>query len=333
MPTSSWQRTEYIRNRTLATYHRNNPGKPEGGNRPLDYDTLLNRIVGQTLQECCGNSIASAFASIQEFETGAYTITIPTGYTTATVEVWGAGGGAGSDVNDTAVNNTRRRGNGAYLTGTLAVVLGDILTIQVGGGGDGGQINSSGVLGGSGGGGQGSAGDSTRYAGGGGGGYSSISKNTTPCVIAAGGGGGGGEDVQTRTKRGGNGGSRNPTGSPLVADGEDGGNDGSRGRGGSTSGGAPGNLISGSGTAGSSGQGGNGGGNFAGGGGGGYFGGGGGYSNIGEGQGGGGGGSSYIDTALVNSPIFAVTPAGPYGHGGTTAGANGEPGYVRIVFS
>jgi hypothetical protein len=35
----------------------------------------------------------------------------------------------------------------------------------------------------------------------------------------------------------------------------------------------------------------------------------------------------------VTSPLFAITPAGPYGHGGTTAGANGEPGYVRIVFS
>ena len=327
--TSSSERTEYVRNRTLAAYHRNNPEKKEGGNRPLDGEALLNRIVGQTLPECCGSSgsSASAFASIQEFVTGTYTITLPAGYTTATVEVWGAGGGLGFGVTDTASGYAQRRSDGAYLTGVLAVVLGDILTIEVGGGGSGGQLNGSGGLGGSGGGGQGSAGDATIYAGGGGGGYSSISKNTIPCLIAGGGGGGG------RTKRGGNGGSSASIGTPQVANGNKGSADTSGGDGGSTTGGAPGNDgSSATGTAGSSGQGGNGGGNFAGGGGGGYFGGGGGWSG-GSGQGGGGGGSSYIDTALVNSPTFAVTPAGPYGHGGTTVGANGEPGRVRIVFS
>jgi hypothetical protein len=325
MPTSSSsQRTEYIRNRTLAAYHRNNPEKKEGGNQLIDGETLLNRIIGQTLPECCGSSsIVSAFSSIQEFATGTYTITLPAGYTTATVYVWGAGGGAGNNTS----TNLFRLGNGAYLTGTLAVVLGDILTIQVGGGGSGGQLTGSGGLGGSGGGGQGSAGDGTFNAGGGGGGYSSISKNTTSCVIAAGGGGGG------RTTRGGNGGSRVPTGTPQVANGEKGSTDTSGGDGGSTIGGAPGtDGGSGTGTAGSIGLGGNGGGDFAGGGGGGYFGGGGGWSG-GSGQGGGGGGSSYIDTTLVSSPLFALTPTGTYGHGGTTAGADGEPGHVRIVFS
>lgn len=324
MPTSSSsQRTEYIRNRTLAVYHRNNPEKKEGGNQLIDGETLLNRIVGQTLQECCGSSIVSAFSSIQEFATGTYTITLPAGYTTATVYVWGAGGGAGESISP----NGFRLGNGAYLTGTLGVVLGDILTIQVGGGGGGGgQFGGSAGLGGSGGGGQGSAGDTSIYAGGGGGGYSSISKNTTPCVIAGGGGGGG------RGARGGNGGSRGPTGTPQVANGEKGSTDTSGGSGGGTTGGAPGtDGGSGIGVAGSSGLGGNASGT-GGGGGGGYFGGGGGYSDIG-GQGGGGGGSSYIDTTLVSSPLFAVTPTGPYGHGGAASGANGEPGYVRIVFS
>jgi len=314
----------------LATYHRNNPEKPEGGNRPLDYDTLLNRIVGQTLQECCGNSIASAFASIQEFVTGTYTIAIPAGYTTATVEVWGAGGGVGSNRIESGVGRDRQ-GNGAYLTGVLTVASGDILNIQVGGGGTGGQLNGSGGLGGSGGGGQGSAGDNTIRAGGGGGGCSSISKNTIPCLIAGGGGGGG------RNKWGGNGGHLGASGAPLVADGMWGGFDSSAGRGGTTLGGVPGteNGGVGTGTAGSSGLGGNGGGNFAGGGGGGYFGGGGGWSDTGVGQGGGGGGSSYIDTNLVSSPVFSqvLTPVGTYGHGGRTTSAAGESGHVRIVFS
>jgi len=289
----------------------------------------LNRIVGETYAVPVLLPEGAAFSPIQEFETGAYTITIPTGYTTATVEVWGAGGGLGKYISDTTGSSSSRRGNGAYLTGILAVAPGDILTIQVGGGGGGGKFNSGG-LGGSGGGGRGSGGDGppSFYGGGGGGGYSSISKNTIPCLIAAGGGGGG------RTKRGGNGGHLNAYGSPLVANGYPGGTDSSAGGGGTTSGGIPGtDGGSESGTAGSSGMGGNGGGLFAGGGGGGYFGGGGGWSeNDGQGQGGGGGGSSYIDNTLVSSPIFSQA-LGKYGHGGQTTGAAGEPGHIIIVFS
>lgn len=95
--------------------------------------------------------------------------TVPSGCTSFTVKVWGAGGGG-------SVGDRGSGGAGGYSDGTLSVTPGETLTIYVGGGGGGGVggVGRVGVGG-----------------GGGGGGGSAVVRLSAPLIVAGGGGGGG----------------------------------------------------------------------------------------------------------------------------------------------
>ena len=227
------------------------------------------------------------------------TYTVPVGYTSINVILRGGGGGGGGAINGYTGGNG---GSGGYVSGTLAVTPGQVLTLYVAGGG-GGETTGPTVAGGFGGGGGASL---TSINGGGGGGGASYILLTGVLKVAAGGGGGGGAIF---TRLGGNGGG-------LI------GQDGSMANSGGTqsaggfgfvSGGYPngtGAYLSGG---------------YAtegGGGGGGYYG-GGGYSGSSSG----GGGSSYV--ALLTGTVVNTQGGGAAGGTGVTnnpgfAGANGS---------
>ncbi|WP_395141228.1 glycine-rich protein [Armatimonas sp.] len=100
---------------------------------------------------------------------------VPTGVTSLTVKLWGAGGG-------------QNGGSGAFVSGTLAVTPGETLKMVVG---NGGQFKLNGTTFAAFGGGGKGKGD-TVWAGGGGGGYTSIRRPATfDNVVIAGSGGGG----------------------------------------------------------------------------------------------------------------------------------------------
>ena len=231
--------------------------------------------------------------------------TVPPCVTSITITAAGADGGGASG------------GNGAVLSGTLAVTPGQVFQINVGGSGGTGASS-----GGYNGGGTGRGANSAANQSGGGGGATSISVSpfalANRILVAAGGGGFGGG---TTDAAGGAGGCA--TGTTGVA------SFGGGGTGGTQSAGGTGGNPWGSGSVGSSGSLGTGAAgatdncyNYApgGGGGGGYYGGGSGgadcFSGAPYGGGGGGGGSSLI-------------PAGI----GCTSGTNNGPGYLTISYT
>jgi hypothetical protein len=231
--------------------------------------------------------------------------TVPPCVTSITITAAGADGGGASG------------GNGAVLSGTLAVTPGQVFQIKVGGSGGTGASS-----GGYNGGGTGKGANSAANQSGGGGGATSISVSpfalANRILVAAGGGGFGGG---TTDAAGGAGGCA--TGTTGVA------SFGGGGTGGTQSAGGAGGNPWGSGSVGSSGSLGTGAAgatdncyNYApgGGGGGGYYGGGSGgadcFSGAPYGGGGGGGGSSLI-------------PAGI----GCTSGTNNGPGYLTISYT
>lgn len=231
--------------------------------------------------------------------------TVPPCVTSITITAAGADGGGAAG------------GNGAVLSGTLAVTPGQVFQINVGGSGGTGASS-----GGYNGGGTGRGANSAANQSGGGGGATSISVSpfalANRILVAAGGGGFGGG---TTDAAGGAGGCA--TGTTGVA------SYGGGGTGGTQSAGGAGGNPWGSGSVGSSGSLGTGAGgatdncyNYApgGGGGGGYYGGGSGgadcFSGAPYGGGGGGGGSSLI-------------PAGI----GCTSGTNNGPGYLTISYT
>lgn len=119
---------------------------------------------------------------------------VPSGVTSVTAKLWGAGGGAGDD----GVG-----GAGAFATGTMAVTPGETLTIVVPGGGrrrSSSQTLPSGLAGvystgGVGGGPGGTAFFNTdTWSAGGGGGAAAIRRSTTRLAVAAGGGGASGDE-------------------------------------------------------------------------------------------------------------------------------------------
>jgi hypothetical protein len=135
---------------------------------------------------------------------GTYTWTVPTGITSVTVSLKGAGGAGGTgDGNGQAVGGNA----GSTLTGTLGVAAGDVLTFYVGGKGSWYSVpNGRGPGNGSGGGGTGGVGNAGLYGGGnggapgpngssgtggGGGAASALKRNATTIAVAGGGGGGG----------------------------------------------------------------------------------------------------------------------------------------------
>jgi hypothetical protein len=285
------------------------------------------------------------------------TWTVPAGLTSASIKIWGAGGG-GSNSGDAA------GGSGGYATGTWSVIAGTVYKIVVGQGGDGG-----GTIGGGGGGGglsgifststtvftgatptSGIQSNSLLIAGGGGGAAGGNGDNNATYGGAGGGTTGGTGRADTRggnpagagTLNGGGGGTQSAGGSAAPDTGGGYGNPdaGTALRGGDAA--APGGRRSaryGGGGAGSNAYGGSYGG---GGGGGGYYGGGGGQDYYSSG---GGGGSGYIGAGMTatltagnsvttgnatapNAASASSTGIG-LGGGSNTAGGNGE---VRISY-
>ena len=250
--------------------------------------------------------------------------TVPSGVTSLTIKVWGAGGTG-------PANESGNGGSGGFSQGTLAVSSGNVLKIVVG---QGGTSVGSATYGG---GGIGSyrTSYSPAYAGSGGG-YSGVFLTSVAFAnakILAGGGGGAGKCGGTM---GGAAGGTSGSASPGRGSPEGGGGGGTQSAGG---------TATGSGTAGSQLAGGNGGTDGAGGGGGGYYGGGGGASTCA----GGGGGSGYLSAGLTTTTITSGSDgdgsgssmAAPnntdadyvsgVGLGGPTAGTGGN-GLVIITY-
>lgn len=285
---------------------------------------------------------------------GSDTFTVPSGVTSITVKMWGAGAGGGGGGNGGA---GAAGGGGGYIEATYNVTPGESLNVYVGGGGEGGLYHSGG---------------SDAGGGGGGGGYSSLYRSSTPLAIAAGGGGGGGARVSRAGGAGGAGGGTSGVAGTGIgyANGGGGGTQSNGGSGGANSSGNDGengsSLTGGAGADGRTNDGGDGSGvsggqasggdggqpnintTRAGGGGGGagYYGGGGGAatrSNSSDAGGGGGGGSSYTDSgasSVTNSAGSGSTPgnssdsyrngAGNGGSGGASRG-NGDTGSNGLV--
>jgi len=262
------------------------------------------------MQQSWGQSVTQPFTY-----TGAnQTFTVPTGVTSITISMWGAGGaGSGSSAGS--------GGSGAYVSGTMSVTPGQQLLLVVGGGGSY-SASTTAAYGG------GGVGGANTY-GGGGGGYTGIFSNSVTqgnAVTIAGGGGGGG--YYSSATYGGGGG---------ATTGVAGGNESTTytgGAGGTNSVGGAGGLYNNvaNGTAGTALTGG--GGKSAtiggGGGGGGYFGGGGGYGGTSTTyySSGGGGGSSYLGSLTATTNTVGTTNSS-----GTTATAPGTSvtGYVTGV--
>ena len=218
--------------------------------------------------------------------------TVPTGITSLTVYLWGAGGG-GSQAGQNAAG-----GAGSFITGTMTVTAGTTYYVVVGGGGTFTRATGTFLTnpGGYGGGGQG-------YYAAGGGGYSGIFTSNTPsqgaAIVIAGGGGGAGLDSTNDY-----GGSAIYIQDSAQAGGTNGANSLLGGGGATASAGGIAGTFSGAsgaqaGVAGSALTGGNGGQNYGGGGGGGYWGGGGGAYQAGAS--GGGGGNSFINLSYMSA--------------------------------
>lgn len=140
---------------------------------------------------------------------------VPSGYTSATVEMWGGAGGNGN------YNAGAWSGAGGYVKATFAVSPGDVLKLEIGGGGQGSMRNTPGGVGGWPDGGPGGRGD---VGTGGGGGSSRFYINGVLMAVAGGGGGsggysaggsagaGGGTTGQSATGSGGTGGTQSAVG-------------------------------------------------------------------------------------------------------------------------
>ena len=249
----------------------------------------------------------------------------PEGCHTMTVEVWGAGGGAGS-------GNSANGGAGGYTKATFSMIPGGVFLPIVGAGGNsysssGGGGNSS----------NGGSGISTK-SGSGGGGTALIPMNVAKVLIAAGGGGGGGSSSNSCGGSGGgssgsNGGSANPGGGATMTSSGVGGSAGYSGSVGS----GPSSFFGWVGTGGSGG--GNSTSNGGGGGGGGYYGGGGGgASTSGSNGAGGGGGSGFYDSSGLNvytssssSCTYNSSVTDPTGSNSGDGGSNGNSGKDGLI--
>jgi len=252
-------------------------------------------------------SIAASGATSQTFNyTGAdQSFIVPTGVTSMSVTLSGAGGGAAFGV-DTA------RGRGGLVSGTLAVTPGESLTMVVGGGGIWSSTARAPAT-------YGGGGDASGYSGGGGG-RSAIRRSAADIVTAGGGGGGG--DISGIVggagggTTGGTGDSRGSgSGQYGIANGGGGGTQSAGGAGG------VGGYYSG--TDGSLSTGGSG--QWAGGGGGGYYGGGTGSFSLSSSRSAGGGGSSYV----TNLTGTVVNTQG----GGAIPGLTASNGSITITYT
>jgi hypothetical protein len=243
-------------------------------------------------------SAAPALASVQSptaslTETFGYVgpvaqrVIVPAGASSAKVRLIGGKGGSAKSI---GVDTTG--GDGALVSGSIAVSHGEVLTLTVAGYGGDSNGRAYPGAGGWGAGGYGGRGGSTDGSGdgGGGGGASSLDIDNHAVALAGGGGGGAGSGAYATVDAGGPGGSSGAT----VDPGHDGKGPG-RGRGGGGAangapgggGGGPGNYLGGAGGGGGAGFGGGGGGDGGG---------------VGGGGGGGGGAGSSHYTSLLQEP-------------------------------
>jgi hypothetical protein len=114
---------------------------------------------------------------------------VPIGATNLDVELWGAGGSSGQLGSGTGICPPGNGGGGQYVTGTISVTPGEILTIMVGQGGratTNPQEMYTTTYGG------GAQGGNATYVGGEGGGRSAIIRSGVQLAVAGGGGGGAG---------------------------------------------------------------------------------------------------------------------------------------------
>jgi YD repeat-containing protein len=148
------------------------------------------------------------------------TYTVPTGTSSATIQLWGGAGGAAVSSGVGAWS-----GAGGYLQATFAVSPGDVLTFEVGGGGVGATSTS---IGGPGGWPDGGPGTQNFFPGAGGGGSTRFYINGVLKAVSAGGGGsagastvnagaGGGATGQSAGSTGGTGGSQTAGGVASAA--------------------------------------------------------------------------------------------------------------------
>lgn len=240
---------------------------------------------------------ASGSVTVFNYTGGDQTYTVPSGVTSITVKLWGAGGGGGYRG---GWSYGFSGGGGGFAKGDIAVSPGQVLTIIVGQGGHGGNVVSTAYSYG-GGGRSCNTGSDCRY-GGQGGGRSAIRSGSTELMTAGGGGAGGSSRCLGCTQFGGAGGGY------VGQSGTSGQYNYGAGQGGlPMAGGAGGSNVSGPGGAGLQFKGGTPGSNaYGGGGGGGWYGGGGGGYNESNTMGGGGGGSGYIGGAGVSNGRMEV---------------------------
>jgi hypothetical protein len=284
---------------------------------------------------CVTNSVAFSYTGTEQC------YVVPAGVTEVNVVAVGAPGTGGYTNGRGVVPAAGLGGEGAQVSGVLAVTPAEVLYVEVGGTGGyfagafngGGSGASEGALGGGSGGGAGGGASDVRTVSCGTGCPGSAASLASRLLVAGGGGGGGGggsasDNSPGLGSDGGSGGVASVVGVPgasggLVSGGVPGGGGGA---GSSAGGGAAGVSASACGAtaAGAGGLGAGGGGSLSvyagGGGGGGYYGGGGGGSGCGTpdaGAGGGGGGSSYGPLGAVfeqdtsGTPSVTITPLYP----------------------
>jgi hypothetical protein len=280
-------------------------------------------------------------------------VPIPSGFTKATIQCWGAGG-ATQGHGASTFYNTGAGGGGGYTSATFTITGYNTMKVIVGQGGISRQNGVSAPATYGGGGSQPLNGDGN-WGSASGGGRSAVQLNVSGTyteIITAGGGGGGG-GCTSNTSNIGTGGA----GGGLIG-GNANNNTAEGGSGGNTStstGGAKGPSLSvgSAGTAGTQFTGGTGG-TYCAGGGGGYYGGGGGGISGGYNFGGGGGGSSYINTTyqtpstaqtntqgtsptVANNSVLPTYFQNQIGNGGAatasnSVGSHGQHGFVIITY-
>jgi len=268
------------------------------------------------------------------------TFTVPSGLSSVTAYVFGAGGGGGTNG---GWSTSYSGGGGGAAVGTVDTSSISSMIVIVGQGGKGNDSNSNTTVRDAFGGGGGNNTTSDNQYSGGGAGLSGLFNGSYThgnSLLIAGGGGGGGNTNGSSTCNGGAG------GGTTGADGQSTSDSNQRGRGGTQSaGGATGGQNSNAAATGSALQGGkdpNS--NYGGGGGGGYYGGGAGaYYGPSSTMGGGGGGSGYQHPTLISSGTLyqgsGTTPGNSgssyrsgAGDGGSSGGTDGDNGRVVLVY-
>jgi hypothetical protein len=255
---------------------------------------------------------AASTTLVFNFTGAEQTFAVPAGVTSINVTAIGAAGGSGAA--PVLGGLAGAGGEGEQVSGTLAVIPGNTLFVEVGGVGVAGTTSAGGAGGFNG----GAAAGGTNTGGGGGGGASdvrTVSGSLVSRLIVAGGGGGGGGGGSCNTAPGGAGGSAATAGAAgtlcTPQAGGAGGGAGTALAGGAGGAGGLGTTAGGNGTPGTLGTGGAGAADGSGGGGGGLYGGGGGgggaaATTVTWGSGGGGGGGSSFATTDLGATVSAA---------------------------